>query len=149
MENNRNRQAPMFTVRNTESAMVAFAIFAMASIATVFLHEILLKSKGVLETLYTIADNFPKIMSAATTLTFIEEGMDVMFQRLRDSLKREREIKAESEARGEARGEARVYQEVAEWNARRMEAEARGEKISRSRPQPRHKKLQNSRVISF
>ena len=132
MENNTDKQAPMFTVRNAESAMVAFAIFAIASLATVFLHEILLKSKSVLEALYTIADNFPKIMSAATTLTFIEEGIDVMFQRLRDSLKREKEIRAESEARGEAR----VYQEVAEWNARRIAAEARGEKFTEPPPAP-------------
>ena len=136
MENNRNRQAPMFTVRNAEGAMVAFAIFAMASLATVFLHEILLKNKGFLEALYTIADNFPKIMSAATTLTFIEEGIDVMFQRLRDSLKREQKIRAESEARGEARGAEKVYQEVAAWNARRMEAEARGEKFTEPPPAP-------------
>ena len=136
MENNRDKQAPMFTVRNTESAMVAFAIFAMASLATVFLHEILLRNKGILEALYTIADNFPKIMSAATTLTFIEEGIDVMFQRLRDSLKREQKIKAESEARGEARGAEKVYQEVAAWNARRMEAETRGEKFTEPPPAP-------------
>ncbi len=136
MENNKDKQAPMFTVRDTEGAMVAFAIFAIASLATVFLHEILLKSKGFLEALYTIADNFPKIMSAATTLTFIEEGIDVMFQRLRDSLKREKEIKAESEARGEARGKAEVYQEIAAWNARRMEAEARGEKFTEPPPAP-------------
>ena len=132
MENNRNRQAPMFTVRNAEGAMVAFAIFAMASLATVFLHEILLRNKGFLEALYTIADNFPKIMSAATTLTFIEEGIDVMFQRLRDSLKREQKIRAESEARGEAE----VYQEVAAWNARRSAAEARGEKFTEPPPAP-------------
>ena len=34
-----------------------------------------LKGKDLLETLYTIANNFPKIMSAATTLTLIEEGI--------------------------------------------------------------------------
>ncbi|RKU18268.1 hypothetical protein C6500_13450 [Candidatus Poribacteria bacterium] len=78
----------------------------------------------------------PKIMSAATTLTFIEEGLDVMFQRLRDTLKREQKIKAESEARGEARGAEKVYQEVAAWNVRRMEAEARGEKFTEPPPAP-------------
>lgn len=45
MENNKDKQGPMFTVRNAESAMVAFAIFAIASLTTVFLHEILLKGK--------------------------------------------------------------------------------------------------------
>ena len=55
-----------------------------------------------------------------------------MFQRLRDSLKRERKIRAESAARGEAK----VYQEVAAWNGRRMEAEARGEKLTEPPPAP-------------
>ena len=55
-----------------------------------------------------------------------------MFQRLRDSLKREKEIRAESEARGKAE----VYQEIAAWNARRMEAEARGEKFTEPPPAP-------------
>ena len=140
MEVDKDKQAPMFTVRNAEGAMVAFAIFAIASLATVCLHEILLKNKGFLEALYTIADNFPKIMSAATTLTFIEEGLDVMFQRLRDSLKREQKIRVKREkeirAESEARGEAKVYQEVAAWNARRMEAEARGEKFTEPPPAP-------------
>ena len=49
-----------------------------------------------------------------------------MFQRLRDSLKREKERRAESEARGKAE----VYQKVAEWNARRIAAEARGEQFT-------------------
>ena len=53
-----------------------------------------------------------------------------MFQRLRDSLKREKEIRTESEARGKAE----VYQEIAAWNARRMEDEARGEKFTESLP---------------
>lgn len=69
-------------------------------------------------------------------MTFIEEGLDVMFQRLRDSLKREQKIRAESEARGEARGAEKVYQEVAAWNARRMAAEARSEKFTEPPPAP-------------
>ena len=131
-ENTRNEQAPMFTVRNAEGAMIAFAIFALASLATVFLHEILLKGNSFLEALYTIANNFPKIMSAATTLTFIEEGIDVMFQRLRDSLAREKRLKAE----GKAEGKAEAYEEIAAWNRRRMAAEARGEKFTEPLPSP-------------
>ena len=63
-----------------------------------------------------------------------------MFQRLRDSLKREQKIRVKREkeirAESEARGEAKVYQEVAAWNARRMKAEARGEKFTEPPPAP-------------
>ena len=93
-------------------------------------HEIWLKGKGSLEALYTIANNFPKIMSAATMLTFIEEGIDIMFQRLRDSLAKEKKLKEESETRGAVK----VYKEIADWNTRRMEAEARNEPFTEPPP---------------
>lgn len=128
----KEKQAPMFTVRNAEGAMIVFAIVALACLTTVFLHETWLKGKNLLEALYTIANNFPKIMSAATTLTLIEEGIDIMFQRLRDSLAREKKLKEESEARGAAK----VYKEIADWNARRMEAEARNQPFTEPFPAP-------------
>ena len=67
-----------------------------------------------------------------------------MFQRIRDTLKRERELKAqvsaearaEGKAEGRAEGRAEVYREIAEWNRRRMEAEARGEKFTEPPPAP-------------
>ncbi len=67
-----------------------------------------------------------------------------MFQRIRDTLKRERELKAQvsTEARaegkeeGRAEGRAEAYREVAEWNSRRLAAEARGEKFTE--PPPGH-----------
>ena len=71
-----------------------------------------------------------------------------MFQRIRDTLKKERELKAQASAEGRAEGrekgraegraegKAEVYQEVAEWNRRRMAAEARGEKFTEPPPAP-------------
>ncbi len=59
-----------------------------------------------------------------------------MFQRIRDTLKRERELKAQVSAEAKAEGKAEVYREVAEWNRRRMEAEARGEKFTEPPPAP-------------
>ena len=67
-----------------------------------------------------------------------------MFQRIRDTLKKERELKAQASAegraegreKGRAEGKAEVYQEVAEWNRRRMAAEARGEKFTEPPPAP-------------
>lgn len=65
-----------------------------------------------------------------------------MFQRIRDTLKRERELKAqisaeakaEGRAEGKAEGRAEAYHEIAEWNKRRLAAEARGEKFTEPPP---------------
>lgn len=61
-----------------------------------------------------------------------------MFQRIRDTLKRERELKAqisaEAKAEGRAEGRAEAYHEIAEWNKRRLAAEARGEKFTEPPP---------------
>ena len=46
------------------------------------------------------------------------------------------EGKVEGKAEGKAEGEARVYQEIAGWDARRREAEARGEAFTESPPAP-------------
>ena len=67
-----------------------------------------------------------------------------MFQRIRDTLKKEKELKAqvsvearaEGRAEGKAEGRAEVYRELTEWNRRRMEAEARGEKFTEPPPIP-------------
>ena len=60
----------------------------------------------------------------ATYLTFcqqplLEEESDIMFQRIRDTLRKERQLVAETKDE--------VYKEVADWNQRRLEAESRGE----------------------
>lgn len=143
-ENNRDKRSSMFTVRNAENAMITFTIFALFCLLVVLLHEILLKRQSFLEALYTIARNISRIMSAATMLTIFEEGIDIMFQRIRDTLKREKvlkaqvsaEARAEGKAEGRAEGKAEVYREVAEWNNRRMAAEARGEKFTEPPPAP-------------
>ena len=65
-----------------------------------------------------------------------------MFQRIRDTLKKERALKiqiraeaiAEGKAEGKAEGRAEAYREVAEWNKRRLAAEARGEKFTEPPP---------------
>lgn len=135
-EQDRDRRTTMFTVRNAENAMITFMIFAMFCLLFVLLHEMLLKSQNFSDTLYTVARNMSGIMSTATMLTIFEEAIDIMFQRIRDTLKRERELKAQVSAEAKAEGKAEVYREVAEWNRRRMEAEARGEKFTEPPPAP-------------
>ena len=139
-EENRDKRTSMFTVRNAENAMITFTILAMFCLMTVLLHETLLKSQSFLDALYTIARNVSKIMSTATMMTIFEEGGDIMFQRIRDTLKKERQWKAEGREEGReegrAEGRAEAYREVAEWNRRRMAAEARGEEFTEPPPIP-------------
>lgn len=120
--------------------MITFTIFALFCLLMVIFHEILIKSQSFADALYSVARNISKIMSAATMLTIFEEAIDIMFQRIRDTLKRERALKAqvsaEARAEGKAEGKAEVYREVAEWNQRRMEAETRGEKFTEPPPIP-------------
>ena len=132
----------MFTVRNAENAMIAFTIFALFCLLMLLFHEMLIASQNFVGALYSVATNISKIMSGATLLTIFEEAIDIMFQRIRDTLKKEKELKAqaiaegkaEGKAEGRAEGRAEVYQEVAEWNLRRMAAEARGEKFTEPPP---------------
>ena len=59
-----------------------------------------------------------------------------MFTRIRDYQDQRKKRFAEAEARGEARGRAEVYQEIAEWNDRRLAAEARNEPFTEPFPSP-------------
>ena len=71
------------------------------------------------------------LMSAATMLTLFEEGIDIMFQRIRDSFKREEQIIAKAKDE--------VYKEVAEWDRRRKQAESCGEQFTEPPPAPPEK----------
>ena len=135
-EERRDQRSSIFTVRNAENAMITFTILALFCFLVVLFHEILIKSQSFVDALYSVARNVSKIMSAATMLTIFEEGGDIMFQRIRDTLKKERQWKAEGREEGREEGKAEVYREVAEWNRRRMVAEARGEKFTEPPPIP-------------
>lgn len=133
---NRDKRTSMFTVRNAENAMITFTILALFCLLVVIFHEVLIKSRSFVDALYSVARDVSKIMSAATMLTIFEEAIDIMFQRIRDTLKKEKELKAQVSAEAKAEGKAEVYREVAEWNRRRMAAEARGEKFTEPPPIP-------------
>ena len=126
----KNKRSSMFTVRDAENAMITFSIFAVALLVGVFLHQFVLKGNGFVDSLYAVADNISKIMSAATMLTILEEGIDIMFQRIRDTLKKEKQLIAEVTAKAQDK----VYQEVADWDQRRKQAEARGEPFTEPPP---------------
>ena len=129
-EERKDQRSSIFTVRNAENAMITFTILALFCFLVVLFHEMLIKSQSFVDALYSVARNISKIMSAATMLTIFEEAIDIMFQRIRDTLKREKELNAKAKAEGRAE----AYREVAEWNKRRLAAEARGEKFTEPPP---------------
>ena len=119
----RNRSS-MFTVRDAENAMITFTVFAIATVIAVFLHEIVLKRNSITQGLYAIAHNVSEILSAATLLTLLDEGVDIMFlRRTREERRKQRE-----------EGYKQAIQEFSEWNTRRLEAEERGDTFTEPPP---------------
>ena len=114
----------VFTVRDAENAMMTFTVFAIATVIGIFLHEIVLKRNSITDGLYAVMHNISEILSAATLLTLIDEGVDIMFlRRTREERKKNREADYEQ-----------ALFEVTEWNNRRLEAEARGEAFTEPPP---------------
>lgn len=99
LKNNRKNEQPrysLFTVRDTENAMVAFTIFAIAVVVGIFLYEIVLKRNNIVSFLYAVVVNVASVLSAATLLTILLEGFDIMFfRRTREELAKLREEKAQ------------------------------------------------------
>ena len=129
----------MFTVRDAESAMIALTSFSIAVIAGVFLYNLLIVGNSTLKSISAVLGNVSNILSAATLLTILEEGISLMFYRIRLALKEEREIKEQ--------GRQEAYQEVDDWNTRRLEAEARGETFTE--PPPGHDSLKPRKKKRF
>ncbi|MYC78176.1 hypothetical protein F4X10_20625 [Candidatus Poribacteria bacterium] len=129
----------MFTVRDAESAMIALTSFSIAVIVGVFLYNLLIVGNSTLKSLSVVLGNVSNILSAATLLTILEEGISLMFYRIRLALKEEREIKEQ--------GRQEAYQEVSDWNQRRLEAEARGETFTE--PPPGHDSLKPKKKKRF
>ena len=106
---NRDKRSSMFTVRDAENAMIVFVIFALFVLVGVFLHEFVFKSNSFVDSLYTVADNISKILSAATLLTIFEEGFDIMFTRFRESRAKDKKLKAKALEAARAEGYAEGY----------------------------------------
>ena len=118
---------------------MTFIIFAIAVIVGIFLHELVLKRNSITISLYTIVNNVSNILSAATLLTIFEEGISLMFYRIREAIRLDREFKDATRRE--------VYQEVDDWNTRRLEAEARGETFTE--PPPGHDSLKPKKKKRF
>ncbi len=128
-----DQRTSLFTVRSAEIAVVTFAMLTLGYLIIGVLYEKNLMGKswgGVLISLYK---NAPIFMGNATIFILLEEGIDIMFIRLRESLKRDKKLI--SKGRAEAYQEA--YQEMqAAWEQRRREAEAKGIEFNEPRPEP-------------
>ena len=133
------KRSSVFTVRDAENAMMTFTVFAIAFVIGVFLHEIVLKRNGITQGLYSIAQNVSEILSAATLLTLIDEGVDIMFlRRTREERRKNRE-----------EGYKQAIQDVSEWNNRRLQAESRGETFTEPPPGEDIAKTKKKRFIFF
>ena len=116
--------------------MMTFTVFAIATVIGIFLHEIVLKRNSITNGLYAVMHNVSEILSAATLLTLIDEGIDIMF------LRRTREERRKQREEGYQQG----IQEFSEWNTRRLEAEARGEAFTEP---PGHNSLKPQKKKRF
>jgi len=123
-----------------ERVLTVFSLLVITYTIPEVRHEIA-KGKDLMTTANAIFTNVAVFMSVAFGgLVIITHGIDqIMFRYIayKEKLDRVRaEGKTEGKVEGKAEGKAEVYQEVAAWNARRMEAEARGEKFTEPPPSP-------------
>ena len=132
----KNKRSSIFTVKDAENAVLWFCFYVVVLTVSVILHQCFLKNYKVVDSLYFVVNNTSKIVAASTGLVVFGEGIDIMLRRLRDSLRREKEMKAQVRAQAKAE----VYEEVAAWDRRRKEAENRGEEFTEPPPtQPQEK----------
>ena len=139
MENQETRSA-LFSVRDAEDALVRFTLTLFAILVGIFLHEILIESQAWNDAVYKMLRSKPHVLAWATGLTISLEGGVIMFSRLQDYRDRRKrrfdEAEAKGKAKGKAEGKAEIYQEIAEWNNRRLAAEARNEPFTEPFPSP-------------
>ncbi len=76
--------------------MIAFTIFTIAIIIGIFFYEIILKRHNIVIFLSAVVSNVSSVLSAATLLTLLLEGFDVMFfRRTREERAKLKEERAE------------------------------------------------------
>ena len=133
----------IFTTRDAENAMITFTVFAIATVVAVFLHEIVLKHESITQGLYAIVRNVSEILSAATLLTLLDEGIDIMF------LRRTREERRKQREEGREEGYKQAVEAFSEWNTRRLEAEKQGDTFTEPPPGQDVEPTKKKRFIFF
>ena len=134
---NQKRES-IFTVRDAESAVVTYTILLFFYIVGICVYKWISGWNGTLAVLVELDTNYQRFNRAAVAWIICKEGVDIMLRRYNEwrvehaqNLEKaraegvERGI-AEGVEKGIAEGKAELYQEVILWNARRLEAEAKG-----------------------
>ncbi len=129
----KNKRSSIFTVKDAENTILWFCFDVIALIVCVILHQCFLKNYKLVDSVFS--HNISKIIAASTLLIIFGEGIDIMLRRFREYLRREEQIKAKAKEE--------VYREVAVWDSRRREAEARG--VEFKEPPPTRRKEQSKK----
>ena len=141
----KNREADqrtsLFTVRSAEVALVTFTMLTLGYLIIGMLYAKNLMGKSWVETFAFLYRNGPTFLANVTIFILFEEGIDLMFTRLRESRKRDQRLiskgKVEGKAEGRVEGRAEAYQEMRiAWEQRREDAEAKGLEFNEPRPEP-------------
>ena len=124
------KRGSLFTVRDAESAIITYTVLGLLYIIGICLHEFVTGWNGVLQLLRKLDATSPVFNRTAIALIIFKEGVDIMLRRFNEwrvehaqSLAKAKEQGLEQ---GLEQGRAEAYQAIAAWNARRLEAEAKG-----------------------
>ena len=137
----KNREADqrtsLFTVRSAEVALVTFTMLTLGYLIIGMLYAKNLMGKSWVETFTFLYRNGPTFLANVTIFILFEEGLDLMFTRLRESRKRDQRLISKGKVEGKAEGKAEAYQEMRiAWEQRREAAEAKGLEFNEPRPEP-------------
>ena len=144
--NENQKRESIFTVRDAESAVVTYTILLFIYIAGICVYKWITGWNGTLAVLVELDTNYPRFNKAAVAWIICKEGVDIMLRRYNEwrvehaqNLEKARaegiaegvekgiaEGVEKGIAEGVEKGKAELYQEIVSWNARRLEAEAKG-----------------------
>ena len=97
-------------------------------------------SKSLFDTFLFLTDNVTNIVSGATLLLLLREGVATMFlrraRRERQKLKEEKKKRDQEIAQIRAEGKAEYAKRINEWDERRKTAEAQGKEFTEPLPPP-------------
>ena len=146
---NQKRES-IFTVRDAESAVVTYTILLFIYIVGICVYNWITGWNGTLAVLSALDTNYQRFNKGAVAWIVCKEGVDIMLRRYNEwrvehaqNLEKARAEGiaegvekgiaegvekgiAEGVEKGIAEGKAELYQEIMSWNARRLEAEAKG-----------------------
>ncbi len=134
---NQKRES-IFTVRDAESAVVTYTILLLIYIVGICIYKWITGWNGTMAVLVELDTNYPRFNRTAVAWIICKEGVDIMLRRYNEwrvehaqNLEKARaegiaEGVEKGIAEGVEKGKAELYQEIISWNARRLEAEAKG-----------------------